>query len=114
MIFFSRKYEDFYSKFRDSDQKEVWKITGCKKPCYYKKYSFFGEPKKTHLNRTKDFLFSFFSHSNDTRVETETLIYPLSSLVTEFGGVLGLFLGFSFMALWDGFKEMVKTRDCRK
>ena len=34
-------------------------------------------------------------------VEREELIYPLSSLVAEFGGTLGLFLGFSFMTLWD-------------
>jgi hypothetical protein len=27
---------------------------------------------------------------------------PWSSLVAEFGGTLGLFLGFSFMTLWDG------------
>jgi hypothetical protein len=48
-----------------------------------------------------------YASSNDTRVETEQLIYPLSSLVAEFGGTLGLFLGFSFMALWDGLKNLV-------
>ena len=39
--------------------------------------------------------------SKNTVVKTEHLIYPISSLVAEFGGTLGLFLGFSFMALWD-------------
>ena len=55
-------------------------------------------------------------------VESEQLLYPLESLVgfffltllmspwpsqvAEFGGTLGLFLGFSFMALWDGVTEM--------
>ena len=34
-------------------------------------------------------------------VESEDLVYPLASLVAEFGGTLGLFLGFSFMAVWD-------------
>ena len=34
-------------------------------------------------------------------VHSEQLIYPLSSLVAELGGVLSLFLGFSFMTLWD-------------
>ena len=33
----------------------------------------------------------------------EQLVYPWTSLVAEFGGCLGLFLGFSFMTLWDGF-----------
>ena len=34
-------------------------------------------------------------------VETEALVYTVESLVAEFGGTLGLFLGFSFMTLWD-------------
>jgi hypothetical protein len=57
--------------------------------------------------QTDLFLFSLVAQSNDTRIETEQLIYPLSSLVAEFGGTLGLFLGFSFMALWDRLKNLV-------
>ena len=41
-------------------------------------------------------------------VEKESLLYPIESLVAEFGGTLGLFLGFSFMALWDGIELMAK------
>ena len=29
------------------------------------------------------------------------LVYTVETLVAEFGGTLGLFLGFSFMNLWD-------------
>ena len=32
-----------------------------------------------------------------------TLVRPFMA-VTEFGGSLGLFLGFSFMAVWDGMR----------
>ena len=32
----------------------------------------------------------------------QVLIYKWTSLIAEFGGTLGLFLGFSFMTLWDG------------
>ena len=35
-------------------------------------------------------------------VEREELLYTLTSLVAEFGGTLGLFVGFSFMTLWEG------------
>jgi hypothetical protein len=31
----------------------------------------------------------------------EVLLYPFDSLVSEFGGALGLFLGFSFLGLLD-------------
>ena len=33
--------------------------------------------------------------------KTEQTIYPIQSFVSEFGGALGLFLGFSFMMIWD-------------
>ena len=38
---------------------------------------------------------------NHFKIEREELIYPWQSLVAEFGGALGLFLGFSFMTIWD-------------
>ena len=31
----------------------------------------------------------------------EMLLYPPTSFVAEVGGALGLFLGFSFLGLWD-------------
>ena len=34
-------------------------------------------------------------------IEQEKLVYTVETLVAEFGGTLGLFLGFSFMNLWD-------------
>ena len=36
-----------------------------------------------------------------TQVEEEVLVYPFQSFLAEFGGALGLFLGFSFMTIWD-------------
>ena len=31
----------------------------------------------------------------------EVYIYPLLSCISEMGGALGLFLGFSFLMIWD-------------
>ena len=42
-------------------------------------------------------------------VERESLLYSLESLVAEFGGTLGLFLGFSFMAVWDGVETLFRA-----
>ena len=41
------------------------------------------------------------------QVETEELIYPWQSFLAEFGGALGLFLGFSFMTIWDSLHSLV-------
>ena len=32
---------------------------------------------------------------------TEEIVYPVESFISEFGGALGLFLGFSLIMLWD-------------
>jgi len=34
------------------------------------------------------------------------LIFPGSSLLAEIGGTLGVFLGFSFIAVWDGIQQV--------
>ena len=45
------------------------------------------------------------------QVQQEHLLESLSwtSLVAEFGGTLSLFLGFSFMTLWEGVEVMART-----
>ena len=45
--------------------------------------------------------------SQYTQVEEEVLVYPFQSFLAEFGGALGLFLGFSFMTIWDGMMGMM-------
>ena len=34
-------------------------------------------------------------------IEKEELAYPFTSLMADFGGVLGLFIGFNFLMIWD-------------
>ena len=38
----------------------------------------------------------------------QVLLYPFTSLLAEFGGCLGLFLGFSFVTVSDGVKSLAK------
>ena len=75
------------------------------KPCHYKKYSFLAE----HNFKSKHYKVELWAVSSNTRIETEALIYPMSSLVAEFGGTLGLFLGFSFISLWDNFDTLKRV-----
>ena len=90
----------------------ITQLTGCLKPCKYRRYSFFREKQSTAFT-SNYFTFSLCSLSEFTRVEVEELIYPFSSLVAEFGGTLSLFLGFSFMTFWDGaqhLKDVLKIK----
>ena len=97
---FPRRYNSIFNSLSKEELREITRITSCKKPCKYKKYVMVGERKRTSF-KSDNFTFSLWAVSKNTEVKTEALIYPLSSLVAEFGGTLGLFLGFSFMTIWD-------------
>jgi len=45
------------------------------------------------------FLISF--STNVLTLLEEQYVYPMDSFIAEVGGALGLFLGFSFMIVWD-------------
>ena len=47
--------------------------------------------------------------------KNEVRMYPIESFVSEFGGALGLFLGFSFLMVWDFLKAILtseRTKRC--
>ena len=44
----------------------------------------------------------------DITEKTETIVYTFESFLAEFGGALGLFLGFSFFSLFDTLKTWAK------
>ena len=43
---------------------------------------------------------SYFT-TNSVEVLTEEKAYNFASMVADVGGVLGLFIGFNFLMLWD-------------
>ena len=95
-----RQYERIYNELTFAEYKKIKQLTNCWKPCKYRQYNFIGELTQLAL-KSERFTFSLWAVSRETTVKTEQLIYPLSALVAEFGGTLGLFLGFSFITLWD-------------
>ena len=89
---------------------KITRTTGCKKPCSYKEYKFINTNLKelSYYTFPKDQIaFCLWAVSQNTYIEEEVLVYSFESLIAELGGSLGLFLGFSFMTIWDGFKNFV-------
>ena len=82
-----------------ADLEDITEMTGCMKPCTYNMYQF--GRKEPSMIEFDSFSFSYWAASTKTIIRTEQLIYPLTSLVAEFGGTLGLFLGVSFITIWD-------------
>ena len=81
------------------DIEDVVTKTGCLKPCKYSEYSLPYNPEKTTLyNGSHVFI---IPASKTVTKKTEALLYPVTSFVSEFGGALGLFVGFSFWMIWD-------------
>ena len=67
-----------------------------------------GKPTQKHnINQTIIFL---MMANPDVLEKHEELIYPFVSFVAEFGGSLGLFLGFSFMTIYDLMLLFVKAQ----
>ena len=82
-----------------ANQQNLKNITGCKLPCHYSQYSVVGTPRKFEVEGFS--YIGLYYSSVDKTTSQEVLLYPLDSLVSEFGGALGLFLGFSFLGLLD-------------
>ena len=91
------------------DQAFVENHTGCLFPCTYDEYRVVA----TDLRDFNIFGVVFTYGSLGTTVLREYLIYPFDSLVSDFGGTLGLFVGFSFVTLWD-LIQLVITFCCHK
>ena len=51
---------------------------------------------------------SILFESDNIEVEKEVQAFPFVSLVADVGGVLGLFLGFNILMIWDFIHGIVK------
>ena len=89
-----------YNELGNADLRTIFKTTNCMKPCVYRSFKL-EERQSTVYGGKNEFYFSIWAATNVVFIEKEALVFPLSSLVAQIGGTLGLFLGFSFMTIWQ-------------
>ena len=61
------------------------------------------------VGKNVTYLLPYFT-SNSVKVLREEKAYPFGSLVADIGGVLGLFIGFNFLMIWDGILFCVRNK----
>ena len=116
---------------------QVKRITGCLPPCRYRQFQpvrgdvgtaagygvgvMLASTEVSGVNNIKKFVYSLCLRrallwsvkcvmcNLQVRLEEEQLIYPFLSFLAEFGGALGLFLGFSFMTVWDCVQILIRV-----
>ena len=101
-----RRFENTYIALLTWKQEEITANTVCLPPCSYMKYKVLSTQ-----TMNPQFGFELQYAARDLTVVKEVgphyktnpqeLLYPFTSFLAEFGGALGLFLGFSFVMLWD-------------
>ena len=111
------QFEKLYAQLEEVSTSSIENITNCLRPCRYKEYRMVNGPTASSETSTRfSSIFMFWLVSTETLVEEQSFVYPWQSLVfevykktvckvnpqvAEFGGTLGLFIGFNFISLWD-------------
>ena len=94
-----------FAELSEVEHNQIWSYTGCHLPCSYKEFRVV--ERQNSKSKENKFLRLIWSRKS-VQVEKECLLYPFSSFLAEFGGALGLFVGFSFMVVWDLLESFYK------
>ena len=97
------QFEETYEMIDNWELDSIMNLSGCQPPCSYTEYKIVSDIKSFGDEPGVVLLLS----SSKVELRSEKIIYSLESFVSEFGGALGLFLGFSFIMLWDGLTSLV-------
>ena len=95
------QHDNLYIQLAVKDRANMELTTGCLFPCTYLEYRLGAKA----IKNFNQFGLMIAYGTVETTVLKEFFVYTFFSLVSDFGGSLGLFIGFSFFALWDIMKD---------
>ena len=103
---FSKLYQ---YKFMYKDANELFELTGCPKNCKYYTYTMIKEfaLSDKEMSEKNEIWIDLTLAGLTINVKKEIFVFPLRSFISEFGGALGLFLGFSFIMIWDAIETLL-------
>ena len=93
-----KSFESEYLNLQNLAQADIFKIFKCPLPCNYKEYQIVGKQEFGKPNQTA---FRFNYADGGVTEAVEDLVYTFESFVSEFGGSLSLFVGFSFFLILE-------------
>ena len=98
-----KQFGQYHTTLSLAEFDDIVETIGCMKPCSYKEFKFVNSnPEEVPSSPG---MVIFWPASKNTKIEEEVLLYPFTSFLAEFGGALGLFLGFSFLTIWQEIKS---------
>ena len=62
-VMFCREYYSLFEKLAITKSEEITNVSGCLKPCHYKKYNFLGEPSPSSF-KSEHYIFSLWAVSS--------------------------------------------------
>ena len=82
-------------------QEQLIQYSKCPLPCSYMEFEDVGEKIYFVSHEMNRIRFRLKYASTKITLKKEEHVFPFSSFLAEFGGALGMFLGFSFLMVWD-------------
>ena len=104
------EYEVENHKMHFMEQTEIVEYTGCLLPCIYQEFKLIEDPIDGFQKETEVW---FMYGSGNVLIKKDEETYPLPSFIAEFGGCLGLFVGFSFIMVFDFLCEIIQKIKAR-
>ena len=102
------QFEAAYYHMAAGDRRRIEATTGCLLPCTYIEYKLASAKTMKSPWANSATLMAFGNLA--TTVRREVYVYSILDLVSDFGGSLGLFIGFSFYSLWGTAKDILKLQ----